>query len=259
MGTILEIAGVSKSFGGLQAVKNLDFVVEDGQIFGIAGPNGAGKTTLFDTISGHSRATAGKIRFLGREIQHLPPQDICTLGLVRTFQTPVAFGGETVLANVLVGSTFGHPHRRGFALRFSSEAVDDALAALEFVGLASRQAVRADRLSVFEKKRLMMATALASHPRLLLLDEPHGGLNRAEREEMMDLIRRTNRAGITVIMIEHVMKALLALSDHLLILHHGEKLAEGVPQEVIRMEQVVRVYLGDQVGQFLLVTEGSGQ
>src|SRR5207302_9144143 len=189
---ILECQKVSKAYGGLLAVSDLSFAVEPGEVYAIVGPNGAGKTSLFDCISGINRATSGAIRFRDREIQGLRPHDICRLGLARTFQTTVAFDSQTVLANVLVAGTFGreteHP-----TLWFKPEAQEYALDALALCGLADRQRVLAGELTVLARKRLMLATALAMRPALLLLDEPFGGLNPAERTQMIELIRTVAR------------------------------------------------------------------
>jgi branched-chain amino acid transport system ATP-binding protein len=245
MVAIFECDKVTKAYGGLTAVKDVSFALEDGEIFAIVGPNGAGKTTLFDTISGISLATAGKIRFNGQEIQKLHPDKICRLGISRTFQTTVAFDSQTVLTNVLVGSILGQRGSGGNpTLGFRSEAVEVALDALEFCDLLDKQSWLASSLSGFARKRLMLATALATQPRLLLLDEPVGGLNRTEREEMIQFVRKINQTGITVLMIEHVMKVVQALASRMLVLHHGETIAEGPPAEVLRNERVVEVYLG---------------
>src|SRR6267143_4566254 len=202
---ILECEKVSKAYGGLLAVSNLSFAVEPGEIYSIVGPNGAGKTSLFDCISGINHATSGTIKFRGREIQGLRPHQISRLGLARTFQTTVAFDSQTVLTNVLVGGTFGreteHP-----TLWFKSQAQDYALDALALCGLVDRQRALAGQLTVLARKRLMLATALAMRPQLLLLDEPVGGLNPAERTEMIGLIRSVAATGVTIVMIEHVMK-----------------------------------------------------
>jgi branched-chain amino acid transport system ATP-binding protein len=240
---MLTCDAVTKAYGGLVAVRNLAFTVQPGEVFAIVGPNGAGKTTLFDSISGISPATSGVIRFAGREIQRLRPHQICQLGIARTFQTTTVFGSQTTLANALVGSIFG---RLGASvtLQFRPQAIDGALDALALCGLLDKQGALASTLSVFERKRLMLATALAGQPKLLLLDEPVGGLSRAERDEMIDLVRKINRSGVTVLLIEHVMKAVQALSSRMLVLHHGEKIAEGPPTDVLRDERVVSVYLG---------------
>jgi branched-chain amino acid transport system ATP-binding protein len=257
MAVILECVELTKAYGGLLAVRDLSFAVEQGEIFAIVGPNGAGKTTLFDTISGIWPATRGIIRFDGQEIQRLRPDRIGRHGIARTFQTTVSFDTQTVLNNVLVGSIFGAHHGGTPTLRFRHEALEAALEALEFCGLLDKQAWPPALLSVFERKRLMFATALATQPKLLLLDEPVGGLTRAEREAMIQLVRKINRAGISVLLIEHVMKAVQALANRMLVLHHGEKIVEGPPSEVLRDRRVVEVYLGGQ-GSRLTAQRGQG-
>ena len=243
MTTILECRNVTKAYGGLLAVNDLTFAVERGDVFAIIGPNGAGKTTLFDAISGLSPATGGTVLFDGDEIEGLPSHEICRRGLVRTFQTTVSFVSQTVLQNVLIGSSFGR--RNGsFGLRFQPDAIEAALNALELCELLDRQALPAATLSIYDRKRLMLATALATEPALLMLDEPIGGLNVRERAEMVELIRRINGTGTTILMIEHVVKAVQALANRMLVLHHGRKIAEGAPAEVLRDARVVEVYLG---------------
>jgi len=241
--SILECQQVSKAYGGLLAVNKLSFAVEPGEVYAIVGPNGAGKTSLFDCISGVSRATTGVIRFREREIQALRAHQICRLGLARTFQTTVAFDSQTVLTNVLVGSTFGLAGANPF-LSFDDQAVEAALDALALCGLAGQQRALAGQLPVLARKRLMLATALATRPGLLMLDEPFGGLNPGERLQMIDLIRDVARAGVTVLMIEHVMKAVQALADRLLVMDHGQEIAQGPPATVLRDPRVIEVYLG---------------
>jgi branched-chain amino acid transport system ATP-binding protein len=258
MTTIFECDKVSKAYGGLLAVKEVTFSVKKGEVFAIVGPNGAGKTTLFDTISGISPVTHGIIRFDGQEIQRLRPDRICRLGIARTFQTTVTFESQTVLTNTLVGSIMGRAGGGNPTLWFQPDAVEAALDALEFCELLDKQAWRVSELSGFERKRLMLATALATKPTLLLLDEPVGGLNRLEREEMVQFVQKVSRAGITVLMIEHVMKAVQALANRMLVLHHGERIAEGPPAEVLRDERVVEVYLGGR-GREKIVRNGKGE
>ena len=240
---ILECQKVSKAYGGLLAVSDLSFAVEPGEVYAIVGPNGAGKTSLFDCISGINPATSGSIRFQDREIQHLRAHDICRLGLARTFQTTVAFDSQTVLTNVLVGGTFG---RKGQypVLTFNQSAIEAALDALALCGLAHQQRSLAASLPVLARKRLMLATALATRPQLLLLDEPFGGLNPGERTQMIDLIRLIAGTGVTILMIEHVMKAVQALANRILVIHHGQQIAEGAPSKVLRDPRVIEVYLG---------------
>ncbi len=245
MTPLLACDKVSKAYGGLMAVKEVIFSVEPGEIFAIVGPNGAGKTTLFDTISGIASVTNGIIQFNGQEIQRFRPDRICRLGIARTFQTTVTFETQTVLTNALVGSLFGGRDKKGLpTLSFQSETVKVALDALESCALIDKQEWQTDQLSGFEQKRLMLATALATQPKLLLLDEPVGGLNRVEREEMIQLVKRINRSGVTILMIEHVMRAVQALANRMLVMHHGEIIAEGPPIEVLRDKRVVEVYLG---------------
>ena len=240
---ILECQKVSKAYGGLLAVSDLSFAVEPGEVYAIVGPNGAGKTSLFDCISGVNPASSGVIRFRDREIQSLRAHDICRRGLARTFQTTVGFDSQTVLTNVLVGGTFGREGENPF-LSFNASAKDAALDALALCGLADQQRAPAGSLPVLARKRLMLATALATRPQLLLLDEPFGGLNPAERTQMIDLIRLVGRTGVTILMIEHVMKAVQALANRILVIHHGQQIAEGTPSKVLRDPRVIEVYLG---------------
>jgi branched-chain amino acid transport system ATP-binding protein len=238
---VIECENVTKAYGGLVAVNDLSFAVEEGEFFAIVGPNGAGKTTLFDTMSGHAPLTSGVIRFDGRDVHRARPHEICRMGLSRTFQTTTAFDSQNVLVNVLIGSVFGNG---GSWRRFDDQAVEAAVEALTTVGLEHRQADSAATMPILDRKRLMLATALATRPRVLLLDEPVGGLNATERAEFVELIRRVSQSGVTVLMIEHVMKAVQALAGRMLVLHHGQKLAEGPPSVVLRDERVVEVYLG---------------
>jgi branched-chain amino acid transport system ATP-binding protein len=238
---ILEGSGVTKYFGGLAAVFNVDFRVEQGEVVGLIGPNGAGKTTLFNLISAALSPKSGTIRFKGTDITRLKPYRICRMGVARTFQTVKVFPNMAVLQNVLMGSSFGMWPRIS-----SSEASTKALEILDFVGLSQVKNTPARDLTLANQKRLEVARALATHPELLLLDEIMAGLNPTEVSEAMELIVRTRAPGITIIMIEHVMKAIMSLCDRIMVLHHGQKLAEGTPQEIAASEKVIRVYLGDR-------------
>jgi branched-chain amino acid transport system ATP-binding protein len=241
---LLEVVALSKRYGGLAAVDDLSFRVSAGETFGIAGPNGAGKTTLFDTISGHARATGGRIVFRGQEIQERPSHAICHLGIARTFQIPAVFPEHTVFGNIVVGAYFGRGARLVPGTRFDAVSVGRGREAAEFVGLQDKLEVIAGPLSLFDKKRLMIASAIACEPGLLMLDEPVGGLNPGETDEVLDLVRKVRSSGVTVILIEHVMRALMAISDRVMVMNHGRLLFEGTPEDVQRHEEVIRVYLG---------------
>ena len=206
-------------------------------------PNGHGTTTLCNCNSGLNPATSGSVRFQDRYVQSLRAHDICRLGLARTFQTTVAFDSQTVLTNVLVGSTFG---RKGQypVLTFGQSAIEAALEALALCGLAQQQRSLAGSLPVLARKRLMLATALATRPHLLLLDEPFGGLNPAERSQMIDLIRVIAGTDVTILMIEHVMKAVQALANRILVIHHGQQIAEGPPSKGLRDPRGTEEYPG---------------
>lgn len=251
---LLEVEELSKRYGGLAAVDRLSFAVDEGETLGIAGPNGAGKTTLFDVISGHAAASGGTIRFAGREIQRLPAHAICHLGIARTFQLTTVFPEQTVLGNIAIGAYFGRAGRRIPGIRFDRETIERAREAARFVGLEDRLDALAGPLRLFDKKRLMLATALATEPRLLLLDEPVGGLTPAETDRILELVRRVRERGVSVVLIEHVMRALMSISDRVMIMNHGRLLFEGTPSDVVRNTEVIRVYLGtlpaeaDEVG-----------
>ncbi|PTE11563.1 ABC transporter ATP-binding protein [Mesorhizobium helmanticense] len=237
---LLEVEGVSKAFGSLKAVDDVSLAVEAGEIFGIAGPNGSGKSTLFNVITGIPFGPdRGRIRFDGTDIQARSGNGIARLGLARTFQRETSFDGLTVFENALIGAGYGKPGRR------AAEARSRAVEALEFVGLSSPAFGRlAGELSVFDRKCLMLATAIATEPRMLLLDEPASSLTKPEIETSIGLIRRTAERGITVVLIEHVLTFLMSLSQHLLVLNQGRVLAAGEPKSVIADPRVVEAYLG---------------
>jgi branched-chain amino acid transport system ATP-binding protein len=238
---LLEGEGVTKHFGGLAAVSDVDFYVDQGEILGLIGPNGAGKTTLFNLVSASLKPTHGKINFKGRDITPLPAYKICRLGIARTFQTVKTFPHVPVLRNVMVGALFGTGHRMS-----SAEARKKAEEAIEFVDMTPFKDVPAGDLTLAQQKRLEMARALASDPELLLLDELMAGLTATEVAEAMGDVAQLRSRGITIIMIEHVMQAIMAISDRISVLNYGKKIAEGTPAEVAANRQVIEVYLGEE-------------
>jgi branched-chain amino acid transport system ATP-binding protein len=238
---LLEGENVSRNFGGLAAVSDVSFYVDEGEILGLIGPNGAGKTTLFNLISASLKPKSGKIRYKGKDITRLGPHQICRLGIARTFQTVKVFAHLPVLRNVMVGSLFGTGSRVSTA-----EARRRAEEALEFVDLTPLKDAPAGDLTLADQKRLEVARALATQPELLLLDELMAGLTPTEVAEAMGDITELRGRGITVIMIEHVMQAIMNISDRIIVLDHGQKIAEGTPAEVAKSERVIEVYLGDK-------------
>jgi branched-chain amino acid transport system ATP-binding protein len=238
---ILEGKGVTKYFGGLAAVSNVDFTVEQGEVLGLIGPNGAGKTTLFNLISAALVLKSGIIRFKGEDITGLKPYKICRMGVARTFQSVKVFANMPVLDNVVLGSFFGRS--TGMS---SADAAREAAELLEFVGLSAVKTTPAKDLTLANQKRLEVARALTTNPELLLLDETMAGLNPAEVAQAMKLVTKIRDKGITIIMIEHVMKAIMNVCERIMVLHHGQKIAEGTPQEIATSETVIRVYLGEK-------------
>lgn len=238
---LLEGEGVTKLFGGLTAVLDVDFHINQSEIVGLIGPNGAGKTTLFNVISGAHPLTSGKTKFNGKDISALKPNQICKLGLARTFQLVKLFGNMTILENVTLASLFGKKERVS-----DTEAERSALELLEFVGLGDVKGTPARELTLANQKRLEVARALATKPALLLLDELMAGLNPTEVEKSIKLIEKIRDKGITIFMIEHVMKAIMNVCERIMVLHHGEKIAEGTPQEIATSEKIIKVYLGDK-------------
>jgi branched-chain amino acid transport system ATP-binding protein len=238
--TLLQVDDVSKAFGSLKAVDGVSFSVQAGEIFGIAGPNGSGKSTLFNIVTGIPFGPdRGRVCLDGTEIQGRSGHRIARMGLARTFQRETSFDGLTVFENALIGATYGGD------LKATSEARERAAEALEFVGFAPAGFGRlAGELSVFDRKCLMLATAIATNPRILLLDEPASSLTKPEIKASIDLIRRIAARGITIVLIEHVLTFLMSLSQHLMVLNQGSVLARGLPQEVIADPRVVEAYLG---------------
>lgn len=237
---ILEGEGVTKYFGGLAALSHVDFSVGQGEVVGLIGPNGAGKTTLFNLISGALATKAGVIRFKDKNITGLKPHQICRMGVGRTFQSVKIFPNMSVLENVRLGLLFGSSNSMS-----SADADREATTLLEFVGLSAAKATPARDLTLANQKRLEVGRALATKPELLLLDELMAGLNPTEVAQAMELVRRIREQGITILMIEHVMKAIMSICDRIIVLHHGEKIAEGTPQEIATNSTVVEVYLGE--------------
>jgi branched-chain amino acid transport system ATP-binding protein len=236
---LLDVQGLSKRFGGLQALRRVTLQVEEGEILGLIGPNGAGKTTFFASVSGFLRPDEGRVSFAGRDLVGLPPYVIARLGLARTFQLAQPFAGLSVADNVTVGALARH--RAPAAARRHATTV---LALTRLDGLARRPA---HALSVGLRKRLELARALATEPRLLLLDEVMAGLNSAELDETVAVIREVRGRGVTVLLIEHVMAAVMSLCDRVAVLHHGELIAVGPPAEVARDARVIEAYLGETI------------
>jgi len=241
---LLACRDVTRRFGALVAVNKLSFDVQPGEILGIGGPNGAGKTTLFDVISGFLTPDEGEVLHRGERISGLKPHQVCHHGLGRTFQLNAAFATLTVYENVLAAAHFGEPKTILQSVRLDRRATEAAQEALDFVRLTDRKDQVAGSLPVVDRKRMMIAAALAGRPDCLLMDEPVGGLNPKEISEMMDLVSRVRGSGVAIILIEHVMRFLVSLSDRILIMHHGERLFLGKPEEMARDERVAEVYLG---------------
>jgi len=238
---ILEGQDVTKHFGGLTAVSHVDFFIDQGEILGLIGPNGAGKTTLFNLISAAFPISSGEIRFKGQKLNGLKPHQICKMGIARTFQQTKIFPDMPVLQNVLVGAFFGKRKRVSGA-----DAAKEASQALELVGLSAMSAIPTRDLTLVNQKRTELARALATKPELLLLDELMAGLNPTEVSEAMELVKRIRDRGITVFMVEHVMKAIMGISGRIVVLHHGEKIAEGTCDEISCNKQVIDIYLGEE-------------
>lgn len=237
--TILEVQDVGKDFGGLHALANVSFALEEGSILGLIGPNGSGKTTLFNVITGFLKPTSGRVIFCGEDITRDAPHKACKAGIARTFQLNKPFGNMSVLENVMVGCLNGRePVRSMNQARSESEAI------LATIGLAEKRLTKSGMLGLVDRKRVELARALGSKPKLLLLDEMMTGLNLREIEDVMELVREIRNSGTTVIVVEHVMKAVLGISDKVIVLSAGRKIFEGTPREVINDQQVIEAYLG---------------
>lgn len=238
---ILSLVQVTKTFGGLKAVNGVSFEVSKGEIVSLVGPNGSGKTTLFNCISGIYTVNNGKILFLGENISHFSPPRICKIGIGRTFQVVRPFLRLTCLENILVGLYFGQEGQK-------KESRREGLRMLEFVGLGEKANKPAMELRLAERKRLEIARALATRPKLLLLDEVAAGLNEAEIQEMIRLLRQIHTQGITLLVVEHVMSLVMDLSYRVVVLNEGKKIADGLPEIVANDQQVINVYLGQSNG-----------
>jgi len=236
MGELLVVRDLSKRFGGLRAVQDLSFSVGEGQIVALIGPNGAGKTTCFNLITGYYRPDAGSILAFGHELVGLRPYDVCARGLARTFQVARPFGKMPVLANVMTGAFLRDKKLQAARQR--------ARAAIEFVGLSAKESTLAGDLTTIDQRRLEMARALATEPRLVLLDEAMAGLNAAEIDQAVALVGQLSKRGLTIVIVEHVMRAIMAVAQHIVVLDHGQKIAEGGPKEVSANPEVIRAYLG---------------
>jgi branched-chain amino acid transport system ATP-binding protein len=236
---LLKCIDVSKEFGGLKALKKVNFTVNKNEIAGLVGPNGSGKSTLLNVISGIYKPSSGIVEYLDEDISRLPPHQICARGIAKTSQTVQSFIEMTALENVYIGALFGRKTED------DHDSLNKAKKLLEFVGLSKEKFnVPAKNLNVIELRRIQLARALATSPKLLLLDELLTGLTPKESDEAIALIKRINKQGVTLLIVEHVMRVIMGLCDRVAVLHHGEKICEGNPKEVCNDENVIKVYLG---------------
>ncbi len=248
---ILEAKGITKSFGGLTAVNNVDFHIEEDEIVSLIGPNGAGKTTFFNLITGIYEPTSGEVKFLGEKLKKSKPYEITKLGIGRTFQNIRLFSSMTVLENVMVGqycrtgsNLFGAIIKSPKVAKEEKMVKERALEILEFLELSDLKDEIAVSLPYGHQRRVELARALATGPRLLLLDEPAAGMNTGEKVEMTELIKKIRNKGYTILVIEHDMKLVMGISDRIVVLDYGNKIAEGLPQEIQKNERVITAYLG---------------
>ena len=238
-GAVLKLEEVRMAFGGLIAVDDVSFEVTPGEIVGIIGPNGAGKTTIFNAVSGYYRPTRGRISFLGQDVTGRQPYELAAMGIGRTFQIVKPFAGLSVLENILVASYLRHPHQ--------SEARSKALEVLRFIGLADRADLPAAGLTMAGRKRLEVGKALALEPKLLLLDEVVAGLNPTEADQTVQLILKIRDTGVTILIVEHIMRVIMKISTRIIVLNYGRMIAQGRPEEVARDRQVIEAYLGEGI------------
>lgn len=238
MKKLLEVKGISKRFGGLQAVSELSFDLKQGEILGLLGPNGAGKTTAFNMIAGALRTDTGDILFDGKSLVGKAPWDICRLGIGRTYQLSKPFGGLSVVENIMVGAFVRAPSE--------SAARNEAEEIASFLGLAGKMNVDADDLTAVDRRKLELGRALATQPKLLLMDEVVAGATPQEASEMVELVKQVRDRGVTILIVEHVMKVIMGLSDRVIVLDYGKLIANGAPRDVVNQPEVMKAYFGER-------------